>query len=216
MGRYQMTTMLPGCLLAITLVMAGSAVMNGSATVARAQDSAETDDTVGRAMHDYYAQNYRSAHGALSKVIQAGSQDPRVFYFRGLCYLNLGREAEAKADFFKGATIEANDSQSFYDVGRSLERVQGNARQLVEDHRTDARAAVAGQLERRRAMYRPRPRSEAAANSPPSKTTPAPLDSIPPGIEIPLGIDPVGGPSSTPGAGGNAPTPPAATNPFGT
>ena len=82
----------------------------------------------GQGVHAYFAGDYDRAHHQLTTVIQAGSRDPRAFYFRGLTDLKLGRQEEAKQDFLAGAQSESKDVNKFYNVSRALERVQGSER----------------------------------------------------------------------------------------
>ena len=55
----------------------------------------------GAGVHAYYAGDYSRAHELLTSAIgpAATTRDPRMYYFRGLCYLRLGRDEEAKQDF---------------------------------------------------------------------------------------------------------------------
>jgi hypothetical protein len=117
--------------------------------------SASAEDAVlgqklGDGMHAYFAGDYTAAYEQFTAAIGTGSQDPRFFYFRGLTYLQLGRGDEAKADFKHGATLEANDANKFYDVPRSLERVQGSGRAQLETYRADARMVTLQQEEKAR------------------------------------------------------------------
>lgn len=108
----------------------------------------------GSGVHAYFAGKYAKAHEFLTKAIDMGFNDPRAYYFRGLAYLKLGRPEEAEDDFRKGAEIEAGDIGLVYDVGRSLERIQGRARLLLERHRFAARMAALERAERiRRERY---------------------------------------------------------------
>jgi hypothetical protein len=102
----------------------------------------------GSGVHAYFAGDVAKAYDQLSAAITAGCTDPRAFYFRGLAYLKLGREAEAVQDFRKGAELETKDLGRSYNVGRSLERVQGFARQKLETYRLDARLAALEESER--------------------------------------------------------------------
>ncbi|NLS94195.1 MAG: hypothetical protein GXX96_18700, partial [Planctomycetaceae bacterium] len=108
----------------------------------------------GLGVHAYFSYDYQGAYEHLTKAIDAGSQDPRAYYFRGLCYLQLGREDEAQADFEKGAEFEAKEGAANYEVPRALVRIQGEPRMLLEEHRRDARAkALEREMQRRRQMY---------------------------------------------------------------
>lgn len=104
--------------------------------------------TYGDAVHAYFAGDYQRAYDDLSQVVEAGTLDPRVYYFRGLAGRKLGRLDEAEADFTTGATREAEGTGS-WPVARSLERVQGCDRLALERHRTRARVASL-QVNRRR------------------------------------------------------------------
>src|SRR5262249_28092216 len=86
---------------------------------------------------------------------------PRAFYFRGLAYLQLGRVPEAQADFQKGAELEVKDSSDFYPVNRSLERVQGRSRRMLEQYRTVVHATAIQRKEaERQARYEERAAAE--------------------------------------------------------
>lgn len=108
--------------------------------------------TYGDAVHAYFAGDYQRSYDDLSGVIEAGSTDPRAFYFRGLASLKLGRLDEAEADFTTGATREAEGIGS-WPVARSLERIQGCDRLKLERHRVRARVALV-QDNRRRSTLR--------------------------------------------------------------
>ncbi len=115
----------------------------------------------GSGVHAYFAGEYAKAYEQLTAAIEGGSKDPRAFYFRGLAYLNLGRPTEAAVDFRKGAELESKDVNKFYDVGKSLERVQGSARLELENYRVAARMAAYEQAERlRKARYEALQREE--------------------------------------------------------
>jgi hypothetical protein len=96
----------------------------------------------GSGVHAYFAGDFAKAYDQMTAAIAAGTRDPRIYYFRGLAYLKLGREAEATQDFQKGAQLESKDLHRAYNVGRALERVQGAVRQQLETYRVDARLAA--------------------------------------------------------------------------
>jgi hypothetical protein len=104
----------------------------------------------GSGVQAYFGGDAVKAYERLTSTINRGSKDPRAFYFRGLAYLKLGRPEEAAADFRKGAELESKDVNRVYNVGKSLERVQGSERQELENYRVDARMAALEQLERER------------------------------------------------------------------
>ena len=124
-------------------------------------DEAVLEQIYGDGVHAFYAGDYTSAYNALTSAIKGGSQDPRAYYFRGLTYLHLGRDDEAKSDFEKGAELEVGDSGNFYPVNRSLERIQGEQRQLLEHYRLTVHAvAVEKQAAARQARYEERSAAE--------------------------------------------------------
>lgn len=108
--------------------------------------------TYGDAVHAYFAGEYQRSYDDLSSVIEAGSTDPRAYYFRGLAALKLGRLDESEADFSMGATREAEGTGT-WPVARSLERIQGCDRLKLERHRVRARVALL-QENRRRSTLR--------------------------------------------------------------
>ena len=95
----------------------------------------------GSGVHAYYASDYARSYDDLTGAIEAGSLDPRTFYFRGLAALKLGRSDEAAADFEDGANREADGGGSVL-ISRTLERVQGNDRLQLERFRARARVAT--------------------------------------------------------------------------
>ncbi len=103
----------------------------------------------GFGVHAFFAGDYQRAHDDLDQVIQTGSRDPRAWYFRGLSALKLGRIDEAEADFERGADIEAAAAAD-WPVGRSLERIQGPQRIVLERHRVRARMVL---LQKREEAY---------------------------------------------------------------
>src|SRR5665213_122196 len=107
-----------------TAVWGGCCGLLVAASSAWAQDAA-LDQIYGTAVESYYSGNYTRAYNLLSSAIGSGSTDPRVYYFRGLSELYLGRGQDAQKDFRRGAQLESTDTSMPYDVGRSLERGAG-------------------------------------------------------------------------------------------
>ena len=101
-----------------------------------------TNQWYGSGVHKYFAGDYSGAHEALSHAIDAGTKDPRCYYFRAMAELKLGRNDEALADMKAGAKLENQDSDRFYGVNRSLERVQGRNRLMLEKIRQQARTTA--------------------------------------------------------------------------
>ncbi len=106
-----------------------------------AQDSVLAE-LYGHGVHAYFAGQHRDAHQYLTTAIEQGSRDPRVFYFRGLAYMSLGRPDESRADFQKGADLETRGADRVYPVSHSLQRIQGSLRMDVEQYRQQARLAA--------------------------------------------------------------------------
>ncbi len=120
--------------------------------------SLQAEDTVlqrmfGNGVHAYFSGDYVKAHEHLTSAIDGGTADPRCYYYRGLAYIRLGREPEARIDFAKGARLETRDLDGFYNVSRSLERIQGRTRLLLEQNRSKARMAA---LKQAAAVHRAR------------------------------------------------------------
>ncbi len=93
----------------------------------------------GKGVHAYFDGDFEAAHRHLSDAIDGGTLDPRVYYFRAMAYHHLGRPEEAALDMAMGARLEIRDVNQFYPVSRSLERVQGRERVMLEQQRRDAR-----------------------------------------------------------------------------
>jgi len=188
----------------------------------------------GQGVHRYFAGDYSGAELLLNQVQAAGSEDPRVHYFLGMCKAAQGGGVMAGlADFEAGAQAEARGKNS-YQVGLALTRIQGAARREIEKARLAARSQV-----RQQQLLEQRARTEAAASGrtvpgansalpPANRTIPDPLTEgmrsepptdepvqpAPPDTSNPFGDDPV-----TPAQPGPANTTPAApvegTDPFG-
>ena len=122
--------------MALALVVATLAL--DVPTARGGEDPLAISASLGIGMHAYHAGDYQRSYDELSAVIEAGSRDPRAYYFRGLAALKLGRTDEAEADFEAGAAREAV-GRGTWSVSRSLERVQGCDRLTLERHRARAR-----------------------------------------------------------------------------
>lgn len=136
------------------------------------------DELYGEGVHRYFANDLSGADQVLSQVIASGSQDPRVYYFRGLVQECMGGGGEA--DFEVGARLEA-EGKRVVDVGTSLTRVQGHVRTKIETARRDARIQVKQQ--QLMAEQARQAQSEASVGSmppaPASNASPFPMESIP-------------------------------------
>ena len=102
----------------------------------------------GDGVHSFYAGDFQQSHNYLSEVVDLGTDDPRVYYFRGLSALQLGKRKAADADFKKGADFEAKRG-NMRTVSRAIERIQGPDRLLLEQCRATARLALAERQEPR-------------------------------------------------------------------
>lgn len=113
----------------------------GISTSAHAQDGAFTE-LYGYGVHRYYAGDYNEAQRVLNIVIEAGIEDPRPHYFRGLVAYQQGMEDAAKTDFEHAAELEAR-GKAVVNVSQALQRIQGPVRCDIELARLMARVAVA-------------------------------------------------------------------------
>jgi len=186
------------------------AIVLGWAAGAEAVDSAVLTAVYGEGVKAFFGGRTAEAHQTLSQAIEAGSQDPRCFYFRGLSNLRLGRTAAAQLDFTKGAAIEAKDFDVFYNVSGSLERIQGSERLLLERYRADGRLAVQREIEKIRFEHYRRFNPGQGINGPATidGTAPAADPGMPPSDAVP---NPSDAPPSAPNPFGGSATP----NPFG-
>lgn len=115
-----------------------SALVLGAET-SRGQSGPDMTAVYGRGIHAYFANRTSQADAYFTQVINAGSQDPRVFYFRAMARLRAGRQYEAQQDMQLGAMFEARDPGAAGSVGQALTRIQGRNRQVLEQYRRQAR-----------------------------------------------------------------------------
>ena len=139
-GRWQESYAMCRC---ITFLAVGFLLLSN---VSSQGQEATALQLYGSGVHAYFSLDYSRAHEYLTAAIKAGGSDPRCYYFRGLCYLRLGRPEQAKADFLKGAELERTGSGG-YNVGRALERIQGADRATIEQYRVEARLVLLQQSE---------------------------------------------------------------------
>ncbi|MGE0759744.1 MAG: hypothetical protein AB7F89_02510 [Pirellulaceae bacterium] len=188
-------------------VMACLLVTVSYVEVARAQGDVLAE-LYGQGVHAYFAGHVFQAHDLLTSAIDQGSNDPRCYYFRGLCYLRTGRPYEAEMDFKIGAELELNNEERVFPVADSLQRVQGPARMQIERERQLARLAA-----RARGLAQPSTYQEKAAgpgsrpSQPPAGSRPAGGDPFAEGSEPPVKAPPRAKPAIA--------APPAAEDPFG-
>lgn len=103
-----------------------------------------------KGVHAYFDGNYSEALESLNGAIKLETTDPRAYYFRGLTHFEMGDIDKAKQDFVTAAEMEIAGLPQFYPVNRSLERIQGESRLLLEEMRAFARE----ETERKKAAYR--------------------------------------------------------------
>ena len=90
----------------------------------------------------YFAGRSSEAESYLSQALGLNPHDPRVYYFRALTLLRLGRLDEARGNMMVGASLEAQRPNR-YAIGRALEQVQGAHRLMLEQYRRQARTSEA-------------------------------------------------------------------------
>ncbi len=95
-------------------------------------------DNLNSALAAWRSGDLKSAQAQLTTLIDAGSSDPRLYFYRGIVSTQLGQDGEA--DFQKGAELEAATGNTS-SVNTALERTQGALRTRIEKHRREARAA---------------------------------------------------------------------------
>lgn len=113
-------------------------------SVASAADAVPRD-TLATAVNAYFAKDYALADKLLTQLVESGTDDPRVFYYRGLAAKATGKPEKAKADYEAGALLEA-EGKGRVDIDRALEKVQGSERLVIQQHRTAAKQGVAKAL----------------------------------------------------------------------
>lgn len=126
--RFGAATLIAGCV---------GGARGGQPTI----DSFPLAEAYGSGVHAYFSGDFDRSYADLTNAIEAGTSDPRAWYFRGLAALKLGRTDEAEADFSEAARREA-EGPGAWPVGRALERVQGCDRLKLERHRVRGRVAA--------------------------------------------------------------------------
>jgi len=116
-------------------------ILAACTTFAQAQNV--LDELYGSGVHAFFSGNMGLATERFTEAVNAGSQDPRVYYFRGLSQIDSmgGSMASGTSDFEKGAQLEALQGKRAMDVAKALQRIQGPVRMEIERVRTQARLA---------------------------------------------------------------------------
>lgn len=104
------------------------------------QQRISSEKIFGQNVHRFFDGQYDDVINQTSLAIEAGSIDPRLYYFRGLAHSQMGNTVMAEMDFEQGAILELRqEGKRNYNIGRSLMRVQGASRMMIEDARSQAR-----------------------------------------------------------------------------
>ncbi len=92
----------------------------------------------GHGLHLYWARQYPEAEVQFKQAIDYFNQDARYVYFLGLAQLaqkSLLKRDQAYYSFERGAQLEAQSRPGIAEINMSLERVQGELRQLLNSYR---------------------------------------------------------------------------------
>ena len=123
------------CARSLCLMAAVAAALLAGGDRSVADDSPA--QVYGKAMTAWQDGEYETADRLLSGLIADETNDPRVYYFRGLSRYAAGNQDAAAVDFEAGSQLETHGSAGV-NIPKSLERVQGPARQLLENYRRQA------------------------------------------------------------------------------
>jgi hypothetical protein len=108
----------------------------GAAATAFAQS---VEDAFASNIHRYYSGEFDQLIAELSGIVNEDLEDPRIYYLRGLAFLKTGQQEMAAEDLKKGAELEALQyGKRNYSIARTMQRVQGNDRAMLEAARSDA------------------------------------------------------------------------------
>jgi hypothetical protein len=133
--------------------------MLASSAAAQSSEWDTASASYGRGVHAYFAGRYGDAEAWLSRALEFDPNDPRLFYFRALTLMRLGRSDEACFDMEVGASLEA-ERPNRYGVGVALQRVQGGDRLVLEKYRRQALAGALARGRLSRAQSEPRASDE--------------------------------------------------------
>lgn len=98
-----------------------------------------TDQVFATNIHRYYEGDYDHLIADVSEIVNDDLEDPRIYYLRGLAFLKTGQESAAGQDLRKGAELEAIQfGKRNYNIPRTMQRIQGNDRAMLETARSDA------------------------------------------------------------------------------
>lgn len=107
----------------------------GVASVDVLQNPAAAEEHYSFGLGRYWRGDYAAAEKEFAEAVHRFDQDARYLYFRGLSRLALGKQTDAEADFRAAADLEQISRPGRKAVNASLERVQGPARQTLNEFR---------------------------------------------------------------------------------
>ena len=120
------------------------------AGVAFAQSNPEATQLYGQGVHQFNTNRYAEAITYFDQAEGMETQDPRVFFYRGLSHYRLGNEMAAVADYEKAAAMEQTVAGRSYSIPKSLQRVQGPERSIIERYRRAAKRTWETEQNKRR------------------------------------------------------------------
>ncbi len=150
----------------------------GAASLTVAQEPSASDYVRGASR--FAVGDFAQASVAFDEAIAAKSDDPRVYYFRGLCAARQNDPASAAAFYATGARLEIESPKGrLVAVDAALTTIQGAERASIETARAQARADwKAKEAARQNALYgESLDRQRARLALPPKAEAPAPLAS---------------------------------------
>jgi tetratricopeptide (TPR) repeat protein len=86
-------------------------------------------------VQQYWAGAYARAEEQFLNAIRHDNRDARYYYYLGLSRWSRGKRATAERDFQRAADLERQGRPARSAVNAALERIQGNARQEVDQFR---------------------------------------------------------------------------------
>lgn len=146
----------------------------GAASLAFAQEPSASSYVRGASR--FAAGDFAQATADFDAAIAARSEDPRVYYFRGLCAARQNDPATAAEFYATGARLEIETPKGrLVAVDAALKTIQGAERAPIEAARAKARADwKAKETDRQNALYGESLNRQRARLATPPKTTAAP------------------------------------------
>lgn len=132
-----------GFALFIFVVLAGSGAVF-------AQSKSDVEQLYGQGVHLFHSNQLFEAIGCFDDAEALETQDPRIFFYRGLSHSRLGDEMMAAFDYEKASRMEQTVAGRSYSVPKALERIQGRERSVIERYRRAAKRAWEAEQNQRR------------------------------------------------------------------